>query len=277
MRALETTESLILPDTHIAVVGDWHGDAGWAKAVLRALARTAPEVVTVLHVGDFWMDLRKMDQIADAFSIERVLWTVGNHEPFPAITPLAEAHPGQAIRVSQSVWLLPRPFRFTVGGRQILSLGGATSVDRYWRSPGEWHPEESITDEQVATAQAGGRADIFVTHESPARTPVQAVKRILRTNPLGFPKESLVESAASRVRVAKVSEVVQPSIHLHGHMHAPGAGVLADGRRIISLGCNGQQSNLAIVDLANLSIDTPSLREIRSETPRETRLRGGDL
>lgn len=173
MKAIETTSSFVLPDRRIAVAGDWHGDAGWVKTALRALSRIAPDITTVLHVGD-------------------------------------------------------------------------------------------------ASARAGGRADILITHESPAGTPVEAVKRILRTNPMGFPKASLVESAASRVRVARVSEAIQPSIHVHGHMHAPGAGVSEGGRRVISLGCNGQQSNLAVVDLADLSIDVPSLREIRGETQRVT-------
>ena len=60
---------------------------------------------------------------------------------------LFDAHPGQAIRVSEVTWLLPRPARLRIGGRKILSLGGAASVDREWRVPGvSWWPDEVITD-----------------------------------------------------------------------------------------------------------------------------------
>ena len=54
--------------------------------------------------------------------IERILVTLGNHEPYNEYTPLLEAHPGRAIRVSQFVWLLPRPWRLEIHGREILSL-----------------------------------------------------------------------------------------------------------------------------------------------------------
>lgn len=263
MKALETASTFALPDPRVALAGDWHADTGWAKTTMRALDRIAPDVETVLHLGDFWMNLAKMDQINAAFGIKRTLVTLRNHEPWAELVELFEAHPDRAVRVSKTVWMLPRPFRFTVAGRRVLSFGGAASVDRYWRGPGESHPGEIITDDEVTKAQAGGRSDLLLSHESPAGTPVQSVRRILRTNPMGFPRAALVESAASRVRVSKVSDAVMPSIHLHGHMHAPGAGTKEDGRRVISLGCNGQQSNLAIINLEDLSIEVPSLRELR--------------
>lgn len=56
------------------------------------------------------------------------------------------------------------------------SLGGATSVDKAQREQGvNWWPDEDITDEQVAEAIAGGSAELMLTHESPARSPVRAV------------------------------------------------------------------------------------------------------
>ncbi len=103
----------------------------------------------------------------------------------------------------------------------------------------------------------------MLTHESPAGTPVRAVREMLRTNPMGFPREALVESAASRARVSRVWDAVAPDLLLHGHMHVPGGGITDDGRRVASLGRDAQEGNLVFLDLSTLTIDAPSLREIR--------------
>lgn len=273
MKTFESRAHFELLDQRVAFAGDWHGDSGFARLAVRGLTRLAPDVKTIFHAGDWSMNLHESDQICRAFGIERVLVCVGNHDDHRTITPLLDAHPGEAIRVSESTWIMPRPFRVTVGGRALLVLSGAASVDRYWRLPGEWSHDETITDDHVAAAIAGGPADLMLTHESPSDTPVAAVRRILQTNPFGFPRESLIESAASRVRVRQVWDAVNPRILLHGHMHAPGAGTTEDGRRVIALGRNGQEGNIAILDLQNLTVDAPSLRELRgddsaSSTPR---------
>jgi len=137
-------------------------------------------------------------------------------------------------------------------------------VDRGWRVPGvEWWPDEAITDEHVSLALAGGLADVMLTHESPARTPVRAVQDVLRVNPLGLPTQPRLESAASRARVAQVWHAVAPAVLLHGHMHTPGDGVTADGRRVISLGRDCQEGHVAFLDLPTLQVDTPSLEQLR--------------
>jgi hypothetical protein len=38
----------------IAVLGDWHGDAGWAPTAIRSVARVGPRMA--LHVGDFGLE-----------------------------------------------------------------------------------------------------------------------------------------------------------------------------------------------------------------------------
>lgn len=264
MKVLETASVFDLPDERVAVCGDWHGNVGWVGTAVDAISRIAPDVNTILQAGDWWMDLPRSDKIMRNGGIERVLVTLGNHEPWPEITKVQNAHPGEAVRVSRSTWILPRPFRFSVGGRSFLSLGGATSVDRYWRPASLWHADETITDEHVHAAITGGPADVMITHETPAGSPVEVVRRILRSNPHSFPQESLIESAASRIRMGQVWNSVRPELLLHGHMHAPGAGQAEDGRRVISLGCDGQEGSIAILNLADLAAEVPSLYEIRT-------------
>ncbi|WP_091232177.1 metallophosphoesterase [Microbacterium sp. 3J1] len=265
MRTLEHTPAIDLPDQRVAVCGDWHGNQGWARMISRVLPTLAPDVKTMLHLGDWWMPPGAIDEIFADTSIDRFYVVVGNHEDFGQITPLLEKHPGEAVRVSKFTWILPRPARLTIGGRSVLALGGASSVDRESRQEGlTWWPDEAVTDENVSAAVAGGAADLMLTHESPANTPVRSVQKILRTNPNWFTKTALEASAASRARISEVWDAVRPELLAHGHLHAPGGGKTEDGRRVASLGKDGQEANLAILDMKTLRMATPSLAIIRS-------------
>lgn len=264
MRTLEHTPTVTLPDQRVAICGDWHGNQGWARMISRALRYLAPEVTTLLHLGDWWMPPGAIDEIFADTSINRFYVVVGNHEDYGQITPLLDKHPGEAVRVSKLTWILPRPARLTIGGRSVLALGGASSVDRESRQEGlTWWPQEAITDEHVAAAIAGGPADLMLTHESPADTPVRAVRKILRTNAHWFTKTALEASAASRERVSKVWDAVNPELLAHGHMHVGAGGQTEDGRRVASLGREGHEWNLGILDMNNLKMATPSLAILR--------------
>lgn len=264
MKALEHASTITLPDQRAAVCGDWHGNIGWARTVSRVLPYMAPDVSTLLHLGDWWMPPTEIDDAFAETDIDRIFVTLGNHEPWNKISPLLDEHPGAAVRVSKLTWYLPRPARLTIGGRRVLSLGGAASVDRQSRIEGlTWWPDEAITDEHVAAAIAGGPADLMLTHEGPAGTPVRPIQQILRTNPHRFPATALEASAASRAQIAEVWDAVRPELLAHGHMHVAAGGKAEDGRRVASLGREGHEGNLAILDMATLRMATPSLAVIR--------------
>ena len=265
MKTFETARTIHLPDRRVAVCGDWHGNLAWLRTLAPAITTLAPDVTTILQLGDWWMDTDASDRIFTAAGIQRVYVTLGNHEPWGDITPLQREHPGKAIRVSEVTWLLPRPARLHIAGREILSLGGAASVDRDWRTEGvDWWPDEKITDAHVATAIAGGPADVMLTHESPARTPARKVRDVLRSNPLGFPVATRLDSGLSRRQISRVWDAAQPDLLMHGHMHIPDHGTTDDGRRVVSMGCDGQQGNLAFLEMRSLRLEVPSLREIRA-------------
>src|SRR5690606_25575043 len=146
------------------------------------------QIKTVLQVGDYGFlhedaGTHPIDYWAKKTGIERVLVTLGNHEDWHRIVTAQEDYaPGKAMRVSDVVWLLPRPFRFSIAGREVLSLGGASSVDKAHRTPGrDWFAEELITEDMERDAIAGGPADLLLTHESPTIA-VPEVQQILRHN-----------------------------------------------------------------------------------------------
>lgn len=245
------------------------GNVGWARTVARVLPHMAPDVTTLLHLGDWSMPPKEIDDVFAESDIGRILVTVGNHEPFDQISPLLDAHPGAAVRVSKLTWYLPRPARLTIGGRRVLSLGGAASVDRQSRIRGlTWWPDEAITNGHVEAAIAGGPADLMLTHEGPAGTPVRPIREILRTNPQRFPAIALEASAASRARIGDVWDAVRPELLAHGHMHVAAGGKTEDGRRVASLEREGHEGNLAILNMATLKMTTPSLAVIRGLSER---------
>ena len=63
-------------------------------------------------------------------------------------------------------------------------------------------------------------------------------------------------------------DAVRPELLLHGHMHTPGGGIAEDGRRVVSLGRDVQEDNLAFLDLSTLTLETPSLHEMRNAARR---------
>lgn len=237
---MESDASFDLPDERVWVVGDMHANAGWVQTLLPAMRRFDPSVRTILQLGDYGFDhagrgTHAVDFWAKKAGMRRVLVTLGNHEDWGRIAPAQDAVPGRALRVSDVVWLLPRPFRFRLAGREVLSLGGASSVDKAERTLGkDWFEEELITEAMEAAAITGGHADLLLTHESPARA-VPEVQAILAGNPLQWPADALNLSAQQRERVQRVSDAVLPKLHMHGHMHVYGDIEHADGRRVISL------------------------------------------
>jgi hypothetical protein len=244
-------------ETRVAVVGDLHGDARWTGRVLPAIGRLASDVNTILQVGDFWLGaefLKSADYWCRQAGITRCLVSPGNHEPWNSLDVAFAASPGEPVQLSTSVWALPRGSRFEIGGRSFLSFGGAASVDGEDRVKGvDWWPQSEMpTEADVQKAIAGDPVDIMISHET-IDGGVPLVERVLRVNPLGWPQAALAASALSRQRVTRVWQVARPRVLCHGHMHIADEAELPDGRRVYSLGCNGQEKNVGILRLSDLS------------------------
>ena len=264
MKALETAEHLDLPGPRAWLAGDWHAVASWIERVVPAMGRTS-DATSILHVGDLWPSdelCKTIDYWCAKAGITHLVLTGGNHEPWAEVESLLAEAPGHAVRVSEVVWLLPRPARLTVGGRRVLSVGGATSVDRETRIPGKnWWRSEEITDEQVDQAIAWGDADLLITHESP-ETVTPAVRHILEKPAPWIPQSALRDSAAGRARLERVLRSTRPRLTAHGHYHSHDYRTLEDGSQIVSLGCNGQPGNAVQLDLRTFEWEALPFTEI---------------
>lgn len=269
MEIFETANTFHFPDPRVWVAGDWHGNAGWVGTLLPAMRRHDPSIRTILQLGDYGFDHSQhgthiVDYWAKKAGLDRALVVLGNHENWRQIVIAQEdVAPGKAIRVSEVVWLLPRPFRFRLGGRDVLSLGGASSVDKAWRTPGkDWFESELITEQMELDAIAGGRADVLLTHEAPVNGTTEAAN-LLAANPRSFPAEALTVSAAQRERVERVREAARPQIHLHGHMHVHGERVREDGSRVVSLDRDTMAGHAGVLDLTTLDFEVLPMSTIR--------------
>ncbi|KQO98807.1 metallophosphoesterase family protein [Leifsonia sp. Leaf264] len=257
-------DDLTSTDEHrVALAGDWHGNVTWVQTILPKLHRAAPDVKTILHLGDFgiWPErrgkgfLKSVDYWCKKSGIERILVTLGNHEDHARMEKLWASRPGQVIELTDHIHVLPRPYFFRLGATRFLSLGGANSVDYMDRTVNrDWWLEEQITDTQVAAAMTGGPVDVMLTHET-VNDGTLKVQQLLATNPIGFHSDELRYSAHSRAQVSQVWEALRPSILAHGHMHVPDGRDYGDGRRVYSLGCDTQKGNIALLTLDTLDVE----------------------
>lgn len=109
----------------------------------------------------------------------------------------------------------PRGARWTWRGIRFLAAGGAVSVDREWREPGEtWWEEEAITEADVLRSIAGGPADVVVSHDSPAGVDAMGPETC-------GDKDADPASWRNREQLRRIVDAVPPRLLVHGHYHHP--------------------------------------------------------
>lgn len=251
-------------EVRVAIAGDWHSSGYWARRALGMLHDQAPDVRTVLHLGDFnlssntpWAAYRRsvMEAMA-ANSIERILVTPGNHDDWSQLGPRFDQHPGVPYWLPKApgISFLPRGYRFEIGGRTFLSFGGAASPDQGRRIEGkDWWGNEEPTEADVARALAGGTVDVLLTHEAVDGGTRLVEDVIARPNRRLFDERGLSASRRSRAHVTEVWTRLAPRRLFHGHMHVRAEAHLPDSRSVYSLAANNSPGNLGILDLTDLS------------------------
>jgi UDP-2,3-diacylglucosamine pyrophosphatase LpxH len=153
----------------IALIGDLHGEFSLLPKILKGI----PSEAVIIQVGDFgyWPGLELRYQ-AGAKAVGHpfeILFIEGNHD--------------HVVDVPYCRWpgavYVPRGSVMELDGKRVLFMGGATSVDRKWRSkaplgPHPWFEEEVVTEADVERAlqnvRGGGPIDLMVTHSPPNHT-----------------------------------------------------------------------------------------------------------
>lgn len=247
----------------VGLAGDWHGNLGHAVGSVRRLARRS--IRTLLHLGDFglWPGpdgaqfIRRLTQECDAHDIT-IYVTDGNHDDHHR---LATIEPVDGVRwISDRIGFHERGRRWDWANTRFVSLGGAPSVDREWRTEGrDWWAGEQITDEDVARAVSADAADVMLSHDAP-QPATRAVENIIRHNPQGWPADALTYAAQGRAKLTTTFHQVRPHLLVHGHFHiVDRATVWVPGghdhpTEVVALARDGMGGNLAILDIPTLQV-----------------------
>lgn len=203
----------------IAFAGDWHMNDRWAVHAIQYASEQGADVI--LHLGDFGytFDARFMRPVTDALKQAGIplLFVDGNHEDHPTLLRYAIKDNGLR-ELTDAIWHLPRGFRWEWNGVRFLAMGGAHSVDRAWRSPGEsWWGGETITPEQVTEASQQGATDVLVAHDCPTGVMIPGIDD--RTHMPPYPYEDMLRGDDHRHLLRKLVDATKPRAIWHGHYH----------------------------------------------------------
>lgn len=219
-----------------------------------AIANDCP---TIFQVGDYgyWPHygsgrqfLEEVTQHLDRFNVD-LWWIEGNHDNHDWLP--RQPHENGLWRYEESRMVhCERGARWTWSDRTFLACGGAYSIDKHYRTPGEsWWAGETITEADVIRCGTE-HADVLVSHDAPWGAP----------NVMGFEtvgeKDDYPESAANRKRLAAIVDAVQPDLLVHGHYHHRNS-TLYRNTRVEGLGRDGDYKSMVVLDLATLTVSDP--------------------
>lgn len=198
--------------TRILVAGDTHCNPD----TFRRLKRQARELDcdAIFQVGDFGYDFRDsfIDVVTEVAAQTPVYWIDGNHDNHDKL----EAWDAFDAEGFQEIWpkvfYVPRGHGWTWNGVKFVGVGGAHSIDKRHRTPHvSWWEQERVTNAQAERAMAHEKCDVLLVHDVP--TDVPYMDRYVA----GYKDD--IESAGNRRVLTHVTENLQPTLLIHGHMH----------------------------------------------------------
>ena len=248
----------------IAIIGDVHGNGDWLiRHVLPEFADRG--IKTLIQLGDF--GLYPMDrgfQKMTNWALEKFGQTIyvapGNHENYDYISEIPVSSDGWQ-HARSNILLAPRGHRAEFGGRSFVFLGGAPSVDRWYRTVvldrggPYWWADEAITQEDVDKTVAGGHADVMVAHDAPLNVP--GIEAGIAGNPFGFKESDLKYADEGRVMMEQAFQGVSPDLFLNGHYHFFNEDTVPTRLgtcQVVTLSCDEREQSFGILDTKDLSI-----------------------
>lgn len=246
----------------IGLAGDWHGQQNWMREALHTFGEEG--IKCVFHLGDFalgwpgkWPMLADVaESVCKQYDMELHI-VPGNHENWNWINT-REFNEYRSHKMTEHTFILGRNAVMNVGGRKILALGGAPSIDYDTRTKNiDWWSEEMILLREAEEAARMEDVDIMLCHDSPdGGTP--AVQRIIDIpwNESFFSRKGLQYAWEGRqlMNLAVYGDGTddlpgaRPKVFAHGHFHVDDVSQDED-TLWLSLSCNGFVNNMGILDL----------------------------
>ena len=161
----------------IHITGDTHGE------VNRLLEyKNTKSGDTVIITGDFGMlwrrnDYSKISKLNKAAEERGIIYLFcdGNHENFEMLEeyPVEERYGGKAGKISKYIYHLRRGEVYTIEGKIFFVFGGASSIDRMYRTPYvSWWPHELPSSSEINNAynnleKINFKPEYIITHTAP--------------------------------------------------------------------------------------------------------------
>lgn len=251
----------VVPD-RLVIAGDWHGNGQWAGGRMFSAAAAGADIL--VHLGDFGVwpgagGVRYLDALEKLAARNNlpILFIDGNHDDHDQLHDL-EMVAGLGY-VRDHIWHLPRGMRWEWGRLRFAALGGATSVDKTDRTPGQtWWPQEAITEHDVRRFVAGGPVDVVLTHDRPAGVVTPGITREAGIAEWG--EEAIDEAGRHGEILASALIPTHPKLVFHGHLHRrytttwhyPGGSARVEG-----LDCDGRPGNTLRLTMEDLALLDP--------------------
>ena len=240
----------------VLLVGDTHANTTWlTRTVIPIALRENADLL--LQLGDFgwWPGNDAGDAFIEAARRSPVpLWWIdGNHEHHDDLAGRRQAaglDRVEPLALGGNLTHLPRGACLDLDGVRALVCGGAHSIDRQLRNPGQsWFEAERITDADIAECAGCGHADILFSHDAPAGWEIPGLipDELLPPRLLA----ELPECWSHRGVLAEVFAGTMPSLVVHGHYHSA-YGITFDAPwgpvEISGLDCDDTAGNMALLD-----------------------------
>jgi len=156
------------------VVGDIHGEFAKLNKIIN---RRRDSIDMILQCGDwgYWPKFHGttyVDRITGKVKIEnnynvkngktKIYFCDGNHEDHESLNKL------ESNEIIPNIFYMKRGTTLTLDdGRVVLFIGGASSIDKEFRTPGyDWFPEEAITQQDIYNLP-DMKIDIVISHTCP--------------------------------------------------------------------------------------------------------------
>jgi hypothetical protein len=256
----------------VGLIGDLEGEPAAAADCLRLLGERG-DVDVACQLGDFRFGygpdpegyLATIESLCAEYGIE-LLCITGNHENWARLDALwaeprwqREDGTLRPIEVAGHIRMLPRGYRWEMGGRSFVALGSAPSVNRALLTEGvDWWPTEVLREEHVQATIAGGHAEVMLTHDSPgAPYCTGPVADIMTGNPLNWPDHVLAYAEEGIEMVTRAVLGVKPRLLVHGHFHVAGEAIVRlpgaeFDTAVWSLAARQDPGNVRVLDLDTL-------------------------
>lgn len=229
----------------------------FTRVVLPTAVREDADLI--LQLGDFgwWPGNPSGDAFLEAARRSPIpLWWIdGNHEHHDQLASIASPSiaTSAAMSLGGNLTYLPRGTRVDLDGISGVVCGGAHSIDRQLRNPGQsWFEAERVTDADIARCAAGGHARILFSHDAPAGWEIPG---LIPDEYLAPRLKAELPACWSHRRVlSQVFEAVTPELVVHGHYHSAYTTTFAapwGPVKIVGLDCDGTAENLARLDCTN--------------------------